>query len=299
MDLSVIQSDIDSCRLLDVKTQESFYHKIVARYRQLCMNHSKDLDEAFATLSLDDSTSDVFALEEIHPSTVSPTPFPQHRESTTGTPPPSTELSNLLLALRKLREGLLATSSTAPSPVFSQRVHVFNIRLAILARHPPSYHPSLLHLLVALHTPEFPLPRSELAEMTAYLILDMATRQGDLGRAYTLRSNSRTRFDFSNRNVDAILRSLVTNDWVTFWRIYRKVDGYTRAMLHWHLDRQRKMALEAIARSYMTCDIKWIVQSTTGNEMSWEELVAAEDISWLRDGDRAIIRKPKAKRAAG
>jgi hypothetical protein len=174
-------------------------------------------------------------------------------------------------------------------------VHVFNIRVAILALHPPSYHPSLLHLLFVLHTSANPLPRSELVEMTTYMILDMATRQNDLGNAYALRYNSRIRFDYDNKNTDKLLKSIVMGDWVSFWRVRRKVDGYVRSILFWHMETQRKLSLKAIGRSYLASDIKWILESATGEEMSWEELVETEDVGWLREGEKAVIRKPKSR----
>ena len=273
---------------------------------QFCSQHSKDLDQAFASLSLNESPSSraesipnnqarPLRPGESRPLTPSP-PKPQRNASSgAAIAPASSELTIILTALRKLREGLLASSSTAPSPVFAQRVHVFNIRLAILAQHPESYHSSLLHLLSVLHSSEYPLPRSELCEMTAYLILDLATRQADLGNAYALRYNSRIKFGYENRNIDLLLHSIVTTDWVSFWRIRRKVDGYLRAILHYHAEKLRKTALKAIGRSYMTCDIKWILDSSTGSELSWRELVEEEDVGWIRDGDRAIIRKPKSK----
>ncbi|EXJ91691.1 hypothetical protein A1O3_00241 [Capronia epimyces CBS 606.96] len=299
-------------RLLDPKAQENFYNKIVARYMQFCTRHSKDLDNAFASLSLDEGR-----LASPDPGRASPAiatgqnrPPPSQGPSPTGvtasqtgqpvsmpTSSPSAELSTILLALRKLREGLLASSATAPSPVFSQRVHVFNIRAAILALHPPGYHASLSHLLFVLHTPAGPLPRSELVEMTTYLILDTALRQNDLSKAYALRYHSRVKFGYKSRAVDSILRSVVMGDWVTFWHVRQKVDGYIRALLHWYIETQRKLALKAISRAYYTCDINWIIQSATGGDLSWEELVQAEDVGWVREGDKAIIRKPKSKPA--
>ena len=131
--------------------------------------------------------------------------------------------------------------------------------------------------------------------MTGYLILDLATRQADLSNAYALRYNSRVKFAYENRNIDMLLRSIVTTDWVSFWRLRRKVDGYLRAILHYHAEKLRKTVLKAIGRSYMTCDIKWILDSSTGSELSWREVVEKEDVGWIRDGDRAIIRKPKVK----
>jgi len=167
--------------------------------------------------------------------------------------------------------------------------------VAILALHPPSYHPSLLHLLFVLHSPANPLPRSELVEMTTYLILDMATRQNDLCNAYALRYNSRVKFGYDNVNTDKLLRSIVMGDWISFWRVRRKVDGYVRSILFWHLEPQRKLSLKAIGRSYLATDIKWILESATGGEMGWEELVKTEDVGWFRAGEKAVIRKPKAR----
>ena len=275
---------------------------------QFCAQHSKDLDSAFAALSLQEESPKVIRsavdlpsrtirLGETRPLTPSP---PKHHHlgrnaQTVTVPPASSELSIVLTALRKLREGLLASSASAVSPLFAQRVHVFNIRLAILAQHPESYHPSLLHLLSMLHTKAHPLPRSELVEMTTYMILDLATRQENLGGALALRHNSKVKYGYDSRMVDALLRSIVMNDWVSFWSTRRKVDGYVRAMLHWHAERLRKTVLKAIGRTYMMCDIKWILKCATDGEMSWDELLVAEDVGWIRDGDKAIIRKPKGK----
>lgn len=201
------------------------------------------------------------------------------------------------MSLRKLREALLASASSAPSPAFSQRVHVFNIRLAILAFHPPSYYPSLLHLLFVLHTPEDPLPMTELVEMTVYLILDLACRQGEMASAYSLRSNSKLRWDLQSRIVDSVLAAINTGNWVAFWRVRRRVDGYVRAVMYWQVERLRKSTLKAFGRAYMGCDVNWILASATGMEMTWEELVERENVGWICDGSKVIIRKPKVKTA--
>jgi hypothetical protein len=181
------------------------------------------------------------------------------------------------------------------SPVFAQRVHVFNIRLSILAHNWESYLPSLLYLLGTLQTKQHPLPRSEFCEMTTYLILDMAARQADLKSALELRYDSRQKFGYANRFVDTVLSAIVNNDWVKFWRAWRKVDGYIRAIMQWHADKTRKTALRAIGRTYMVCDVDWILFSTSGGDMTWAELVEAENVGWARDGDKIIIRKPKMK----
>ena len=283
-------------RLLDPKVQESFYNKIVARYMQFCSQNSKDLDSAFASLTLDEvnkTTSNLLLNpEQIRQPSSSPS---KTQAGAQWDPSPPQELQVILTALRKLREGLLGSSASSSSPVFAQRVHVFNIRLAILAHSWESYMPSLMHLLTTLHTQEHPLPQSELTEMTSYLIIDLATRQDDPRAAFALRHNSRVRFRYENQTVNRILRSIMTNDWVAFWRIRRKVDGYLRAILYWQAEKLRKIALKTIGRTYMTCDVKYILASTTGSEMTWEELVKAEDVGWALDGDKVIIRKPKSR----
>lgn len=262
---------------------------------QFCSQNSKDLDSAFSSLSIAPTHTDSDSTKALLPGESRPlTPSPPKDANNWGVSPPH-ELELILTALRKLREGILGSSSTATSPVFAQRVHVFNIRVAVLAHHWESYLPSLLYLLSRLHSQQFPLPRSELSEMTCYLIIDLATRQNDLGAAYALRYNSRIRFGFESRHVDTVLDAVVCDNWVAFWRVRRKVDGYLRAMLHWHAEKIRKPVLKAIGRTYMTCDLNWILASATGNEMSWDELVQAETVGWARDGDKVTIRKPKAR----
>lgn len=280
---------------------------------QFCTHHSKNLESAFASLSFEDkfsASSDAAHNPPVaHVSTgsgrtITPSPPRQVCSSpvkglTPSTPTtPAHELSIILTALRKLREALLATSSAAPSPIFSQRVHVFCIRLAVLAFHPPSYHPPLMHLLFVLHTTQFPLPASELSEMTTYLILDLACRQHDLASAFALRSTSRLHYGYESRIVDQILGAVATENWIAFWRVRRKVDGYVRALLQWYVPSLRRNTLKALGRAYMNCDLEWILQSATGGEMSWEELVKEENVGWILDGphsSRVIIRKPKVK----
>lgn len=297
-------------RLLDTRTQESFYNKIVARYMQFCNRHSRDLDIAFASLSHGDGASrssdptwnpPVSHQPRNREGSITPSPPKQVSSSPVKTltsplpPSPSHELSTILLALRKLREALLATSCTSSSPVFSQRVHVFCIRVAILALHPPSYHPPLIHLLFVLHTPQFPLPASELSEMATYLIYDFACRQQEMASAFALRSKCRIHFGFENVVVDEILAAVATGNWVAFWRVRREVDGYVRALMHWAVPSLRRNTLKALGRAYLNCDMEWVLQSASGGEMGWNELANNENIGWTLDGSRVIIRKPKIR----
>jgi hypothetical protein len=134
--------------------------------------------------------------------------------------------------------------------------------------------------------------------MTTYLILDLACRQGELASAYGLRSTSKLRHGFESRDVNDVLDAVVTRNWVKFWRVRRKVDGYVRALMQWAVDDMRRDALKTLGRTYMSCDLRWVLRSATGGEMDWGELVKRENVGWIRDGDKIIIRKPKAKATA-
>src|ERR1700748_2421867 len=106
--------------------QESFYNKIVARYMQFCTQHSKDLDSAFASLSLEESKLSTIppprrqSVRSAAPQPArAPSPLqPDLTAPATGqanndpVPVPSAELSTILQALRTLREGLLAISGS-------------------------------------------------------------------------------------------------------------------------------------------------------------------------------------------
>lgn len=131
--------------------------------------------------------------------------------------------------------------------------------------------------------------------MTTYLVLDLACRQQDFASAFSLRSNSRLNKGYDSRIVDEIIASVITNNWVAFWRARRKVDGYVRALMQWTIPSLRRNSLKALGRAYLNCDLEWILQSATGAEMSWEKLVEKESIGWILDGSKVIIRKPKAK----
>ncbi|CBF76451.1 hypothetical protein AN4931.2 [Aspergillus nidulans FGSC A4] len=275
------------CKLLDHKAQKNYYDKIMARYIEFCARHSKNLDEAW--LSLPRSASNDATKNP-------PASVPQSTKSAVSPgPSPATELSTLLLSLRKLREAVLATASTTPIS-FSQRVHVFSIKVSIQARHPPSYFPSLRHLLDDLHTPSNPLPDSELKDHTSYLILDYACRQEDLVAAFELRARARRQYNFHSREVDQILQAIAHDNWIVFWRVRKEVDSAMRAIMNWAEDRVRRHALKAVGKAYLGVDIAWIVEGCTGDSTwTWEKLAEREKLGWEKEGDRVIIRKPRSK----
>lgn len=282
----------DYGRLLTYQAQHEYYDKIVTRYMKFCADHSKDLDAAFASLptsASNDATSNPPAA--LPSSTRSP--------ANKGVPPPSSELSTLLLSLRKLREATLATASRTPIE-FIQRVHIFSIRLSIRAQHPPSYFPSLRYSLDKLHSRSHPLPDSELKDIVSYLILDYACRQDDMVSAFELRARARKDYGFSDKKVDQALGALMHDNWIVFWRVRKTVDSYTQAVMDWAVDRVRRHALKAVGSAYLNAHVSWIVGGCTGHDESWtwEKLVDVEKLGWEKEGEKIVIRRPKTRAPA-
>lgn len=257
---------------------------------RFCAHHAKDLDAAFASLPTTPSGDPTR-----NPPAAS-RPYPKAKQVKGQIPPPSVELSTILLSLRKLREALLATASTTPVS-FSQRVHMFSIRISILAQHPPSYFPSLRYLLDKLHSPSHPLPESELKEFFLYLILDYACRQSDMVAAFELRSRARSKYAIRSQTIDSVLAALMHDNWVVFWRVLKGVDSYIRAVMNWAADRVRRHALKAVGSAYLNVDVAWVIEGCTGDRdsWSWEKLVEVERLGWQKEDDKIIIRRPRRR----
>ncbi|KAJ5760762.1 hypothetical protein N7520_007918 [Penicillium odoratum] len=284
-------SDAIHGRLLDHKAQQDYYDKIVERYLRFCSDHQKDFDQAHASLPLsssNDATSNPPAAQPV--ARTKSDPAEKH------IPPPSTELSKLLLSLRKLREGILATSRTTP-PAFAQRVHYFSIRMSILAQHPPSYFPSLEYCLRKLHSKSHPMADSEVKDLISYLILDYACRQQNMVSAFELRARARRDYDFQSQTVDRVLTALMHDNWVAFWQVRKSVDSYLRAVMNWAVDRVRRHALKAVGSAYLNVNVNWIIGGCTGDDRkwTWEELTRKENLGWQLEDDKVIIRVPKAR----
>lgn len=288
---------------------------------RFCSSHSHDLDAAWASLPAsasadatrnppsnisappkgkpfgkspqqDDSTETLIAkTESLRLTTVQSQPKPTAEKQR----PPAAELSTLLMSLRKLREGILASSSTTPV-TFQQQVHIFSIRFSILARHPPSYFSSLRYLLENLHTSSHPLATSIITEFTTYLILDYACRQSALAPAYTLLIESKEKQGFQSQIVNNVLNALTHDNWISFWRIHKEVDGYVRAIMDWAADQIMRQALKAVGRTYLRVNQNWLLKITTGDESwTWQQLAEKEKLGWQLEGDSVVIRKPKTK----
>ncbi|KAK1585626.1 uncharacterized protein LY79DRAFT_580865 [Colletotrichum navitas] len=256
-------------RLLDFKTQERYYTKIVERYMTFCSDAGErdELLRRFASLDLKDYPS------------VSAASSPSLDD------PASTKaLSDVMMALRKLREGIVASKRTDE---FAIQAYLFNIRLSVLVKHPESYHPAILHVLRAIH-PARNLTSVELQEVLAYLVLDAACRRGDLAEAYAIRH----RYGLRDAKVDALLAALAHDNYVAFRRIKRSVDGHRAKLLEFAEAEMRTHVLKCFGRTYLTADREWL-ERCAGE--SWEALTRDRGVGWELDGNKVVIRKVRAK----
>lgn len=95
-----------------------------------------------------------------------------------------------------------------------------------------------------------------------------------------------------DRKVGVVLRCLVRDDWVRFWRVRRAVDGYQRALMEGVEERVRLHALKCLGRSYLSVE-KGFVERMAG--AGWEELVRG-GVGWELGADgKVVIRRPRAK----
>lgn len=199
--------------------------------------------------------------------------------------PASTKsLDSVIMALRKLREGIVAIKRADD---FAVQAYLFNIRLAVLTKLPESYHPACLYLLNQLHHMH-PLTAIELQEVVSYLILDAACRRGNLEEAFSLRRRHRVR----DVKVDRALSSLVHDNWILFRETRRAVDGHMARIMDFAADDMRMRSLKSLGRTYLSVDLKYLEAVT---ERKWEELVRVDEVGWELDGERVVIRRVKAK----
>jgi hypothetical protein len=234
----------------------------------------EDLESAFASLSIQHPTAASSSATTSFPATT----------TTTQTRERSNDLPNILMAMRRLREGILGSRRR---DAFAQRAYMFIAQASILTRSWESYQPTLLHLVHSIHA-QTPLSPLELRDYVGYMILDLACRQNELVQAFALK----VRFAHQDRRVAAVLKALVHDDWPRFWRIRRAVDGYQRALMGFAEERMRMHVLKCLGRSYLNADRVFVERST---DAKWEELIKS-GVGWqLQDNGVVVIRKPKAK----
>jgi hypothetical protein len=282
-------------RLLDFKTQERYYTKIVERYMTFCSDAGErdELLRRFASLELSSPASSTKHHTSAGPShPASSRPQPKHAASapaglpmTPSTIPSNTQgLSDVLAALRKLREGIVASKRADD---FAIQAYLFCIRLSVLVRHPESYHPAILHLLRRIQ-PLHPMTSVEMSEVVGYLILDTACRRKDLAEAYALRQ----RYKLKDQKIDGVLEALTHDNYVLLRKLRLKVDGHKAKLLEYAEETMRKHTLKCFGRSYLSVDLEFLEKCADAN---WMDLISNERVGWELDGSKVVIRKVKGR----
>lgn len=256
-------------RLLDFTTQEVYYGMIEDRYAECCARLSQDdsLSDSFATLSLGNGEVNI----------KSEKPSKTETQSVR-------ELSTIMMAMRKLREAIVATSRT---DAFAQKAYLFIVRATILTKHMESYHPAILHLLSKIH-PTSPLSKNEYHEFVGYHILDLACRQNDVAQAYHVRN----RMKYRDTRVEMILHAIVHGNWYQFWNAHESADEYQKRLMEWYVDEVRRHVLDCFRRSYLVVDKSYVEKAAAS---SWEHLQKTNSLDWEVKGDAVTIRRIKAK----
>ena len=250
------------------------------RYDRFCVavGRSNTLDESLASLSLGSANG-------------ANGPASLHKEAvdvfcTDGSYDLSNsgELSIIIMAMRKIREAIIASSRT---DAFATSAYTFIIRATILENHMESYHPALLHLLrIFYNSPT--LSASEKHEFMGYYILDLACRQDDLAGAF----KARNLYRYKDTPVELVLKALAHRNWFVFWRTKPLVNKYQRRLIELGEDAVRKHALKCLGRSYLNIN-KQCIQQATGK--CWKELKEQEGLSWELEGEIVIIKRTMRK----
>ena len=265
-----------SCRLLKFKTQEDYFRKVVDRYERCHPSDGKKdpLDKAFASLSLDGISEDRSDRIEANTET----------KALGSAPQVSREFSVILMAMRKVREAIVASDR---KDTFALQAYTFMIRATILMKHMESYHPALLHLLRHIH-PVIPLTASEHHEFVGYYILDVSCRQNDLATAYKVRC----RYNYQDVRVEAVLKALVHGNWYAFWKVKALMSDYQQRLLEYGEERMRQRALDCLGKSYLSVDRGFLERSA---HRRWEELKEKSNLDWQLEADLVTIRRIKRR----
>ncbi|KAK6864905.1 hypothetical protein PG995_001433 [Apiospora arundinis] len=263
-------------RLLDFKTQERYYTKIVERYMSFCSDagERQELLRRFSSLQLSEP---LHTTPKPPPSTSSTPadpsrPVPRHASSAPAVPAAASisasadtqSLSDVLAALRKLREGIVASKRADD---FAVQAYLFCIRLSVLVKHPESI---------------------EMTEVVGYLVLDTACRRGDLAEAYALRSRYRLR----DPKIDGVLDALAHDNYVLYKRLRRSVDGHKAKLLEFGEGPMRQHTLKCFGRGYLGVELEFLEECA---DSTWMDLVTNDGVGWELDGTKVVIRKIKAR----
>ena len=190
----------------------------------------------------------------------------------------------IVQAMRKLREAIVAVHR---SDAFAQNAYVFMIRTMVLARHPESYHPAILHLLKRMH-PSKPLTTPLFHEISSYHILDLACRQKDINAALL----AKLECSVQDPKINQILSAITRGDWVAFWKVETSMNAYQSQLISEASARMRRHAIESVGKAYLSADVHYIEKTA---QMTWGNIQDVYNVEWSLQGTTVTIRQVKRK----
>ncbi|KAI5788454.1 hypothetical protein EDC01DRAFT_617243, partial [Geopyxis carbonaria] len=194
------------------------------------------------------------------------------------------ELSSILLCMRKLREGIVASRRL---DTFALDVFKTHIRAAILVQQIDSYHPALLQLLYQFH-PRLPLSPLDVHEFASYHMLHLAARQEDYGAAFAIRRE----FNIADGREVQALHAMVRGNYWSYRAARNRVDQYIGRLMDYAEERMRGLMLKCVGATYFTIDLKYL-ELVAG--MEWERLKEVHGVGWEREGGTITVRRPKLR----
>lgn len=248
-------------KLVDLDTQETFFAQICTRY-------------SLTPFVVDNETSQVaFTCNT-------------HKDSCACNQ--STDSSNCLASLRKLREGIV---SSGRSDDFAIDVFECTAKYAILADHHESYLPVMQYLLVSLYPSaisqeKYFRRKQVIGEL--FLLHLCSLRQ------YTEFHMAKLQHKILGTLADDVLRSLVRTNWVAWHRLNRSPGLSTlhKKMIDKTYYILADSAVSRIAVAYVSVEVAWIVK-VCGER--WQE---RNDTShWQIEDSRLTLKKSKPKKA--
>lgn len=261
-------------RLLDTKEQEKYYTKIVERYMSFCTDAGRrdELLRRFTALELS------VRARPGAPSSEGDVPTVDALQS----PAKTSDLTHIMMALRKLREGIVASKRCDE---FAKQAYIFCIRLSVLVKQPESYHAALLHLLRHMH-PQQALTSVELQEVVGYLVLDAACRRKQLAEAYDIRQQ----YGLRDAKVDHALHALAHDNYILFRRVKHAIDGHRARLMEFAEADMRMQTLKALGRAYLGVDLVFL---ETVTDRKWDALLKEDKVGWELNEGKVTIRRIK------
>lgn len=194
------------------------------------------------------------------------------------------ELSSILLCMRKLREGIVASRRVDK---FAVEVFMQHIRAAILVQQRDNYHPALLHLLYTLH-PALPLQPLDTQEFASYHMLHAAAAEEDYGSALAIKHE----FGITDRRATQAVAALIHGNYWSYRAARNRVDQYVGRLMDYAEDRMRRLMLKCMGATYHSIDLAHL-EIVAG--MAWKRLQEDYSVGWELESITGTVTIKRSK----